>query len=140
MGCICSKGASSNDNIENNVKEKSSKRFVVSSRREEVVVEVDGGGANDASTRLITTEASEANAPNALDGEQEKEVVVFEKHIDDGKPQISKVLSVRNGVDGAQVAAGWPSWLTAVAGEAIRGWVPRKGDSFEKLDKVCLKF
>ncbi|KAM7482072.1 hypothetical protein LguiB_006655 [Lonicera macranthoides] len=135
MGCICSKGASSNDNVENHVKEKSSKRFIASARREEVVVEVNGGGANDASTRLITTEASEANAPNALDEAQEKEVV-FEKHIDDGKPQISKILNVRNGVDGAQVAAGWPSWLTAVAGEAIRGWVPRKGDSFEKLDKI----
>ncbi|KAL0306874.1 UNVERIFIED_CONTAM: putative serine/threonine-protein kinase [Sesamum radiatum] len=39
-------------------------------------------------------------------------------------------------VEGEQVAAGWPSWLVAVAGEAIRGWVPRKADTFEKLDKI----
>jgi len=34
------------------------------------------------------------------------------------------------------IAAGWPSWLTSVAGEAIKGWVPRRAESFEKLDKV----
>eukprot|EP00250_Pteridium_aquilinum_P009884 c19002_g1_i2 orf=412-2349(+) len=39
-------------------------------------------------------------------------------------------------VEGEQVAAGWPSWLSAVAGESIKGWIPRKADSFEKLDKI----
>ncbi|KAG2330262.1 hypothetical protein Bca4012_020135 [Brassica carinata] len=34
------------------------------------------------------------------------------------------------------IAAGWPSWLTSVAGEAIKGWVPRTAESFEKLDKI----
>ena len=40
--------------------------------------------------------------------------------------------------EGEQVAAGWPAWLSAVAGEAIKGWIPRRADSFEKLDKVQL--
>ena len=39
-------------------------------------------------------------------------------------------------VEGEQNAAGWPSWLTSVASEAIHGLVPLKTDSFEKLDKV----
>ncbi|KAM0937827.1 putative protein-serine/threonine kinase CMGC-CDK-CRK7-CDK9 family [Dioscorea sansibarensis] len=39
-------------------------------------------------------------------------------------------------IEGEQVAAGWPSWLSAVAGEAIQGWVPLKADNFEKLEKV----
>jgi len=39
-------------------------------------------------------------------------------------------------VQGEQVAAGWPSWLSAVAGEAINGWVPRRADTFQKIDKV----
>lgn len=39
-------------------------------------------------------------------------------------------------VHGEQVAAGWPAWLSAVAGEAINGWTPRRADTFEKLDKV----
>ncbi|KOM32804.1 hypothetical protein LR48_Vigan01g236000 [Vigna angularis] len=44
--------------------------------------------------------------------------------------------SVPKAMEGEQVAAGWPSWLAAVAGEAIRGWLPRRADSFEKLDKI----
>lgn len=42
--------------------------------------------------------------------------------------------------EGEQVAAGWPPWLATVAGEAIRGWVPRRADFFEKLDKVRFFF
>lgn len=39
--------------------------------------------------------------------------------------------------EGEQAAAGWPAWLTAVAGEAIHGLVPVKADSYEKLEKVA---
>ncbi|KAL8150648.1 hypothetical protein V2J09_020456 [Rumex salicifolius] len=39
-------------------------------------------------------------------------------------------------VEGEQVAAGWPAWLSAVAGEAIQGWVPFRAESFEKLEKI----
>ncbi|XP_024976737.1 protein IMPAIRED IN BABA-INDUCED STERILITY 1-like [Cynara cardunculus var. scolymus] len=39
-------------------------------------------------------------------------------------------------VEVEQVAAGWPAWLSAVAGEAIHGWVPLRAESFEKLEKV----
>jgi cyclin-dependent kinase 12/13 len=42
-----------------------------------------------------------------------------------------------NNIYGEQVAAGWPSWLSKVAGEAIHGLTPRRADSFHKLDKVC---
>ncbi|KAL3526553.1 hypothetical protein ACH5RR_011209 [Cinchona calisaya] len=34
------------------------------------------------------------------------------------------------------VAAGWPAWFTAVAGEAIAGWLPLRSDSFERLEKI----
>ncbi|VVA96523.1 unnamed protein product [Arabis nemorensis] len=37
---------------------------------------------------------------------------------------------------GEQVAAGWPPWLSEVCGEALNGWLPRKADSFEKIDKI----
>ncbi|KAL8250295.1 hypothetical protein R6Q59_033988 [Mikania micrantha] len=30
----------------------------------------------------------------------------------------------------------WPSWLSAVAGDAIKDWTPRRANSFEKLDKI----
>ncbi|KAJ3683757.1 hypothetical protein LUZ60_013984 [Juncus effusus] len=44
--------------------------------------------------------------------------------------------SFSNRARGEQVAAGWPPWLAAVAGEAINGWKPRRADSFEKIDKI----
>ncbi|KAL2329923.1 hypothetical protein Fmac_017504 [Flemingia macrophylla] len=39
-------------------------------------------------------------------------------------------------VEAEQNAAGWPPWLTSVAGEAIHGLLPLKTDSFERLDKI----
>ncbi|RCV13823.1 hypothetical protein SETIT_2G376800v2 [Setaria italica] len=47
-----------------------------------------------------------------------------------------RLRSLRKSLEGEQVAAGWPPWLSAVAGEAIQGWIPLKADSFEKLQKV----
>ncbi|KXG23797.1 probable serine/threonine-protein kinase At1g54610 [Sorghum bicolor] len=44
--------------------------------------------------------------------------------------------NVRRCLEGEQAAAGWPSWLSAVAAEAVHGWVPLRADSFEKLEKV----
>ncbi|XP_071726976.1 probable serine/threonine-protein kinase At1g54610 [Rutidosis leptorrhynchoides] len=34
------------------------------------------------------------------------------------------------------VAAGWPSWLAAVSGEAIKGWLPLRANTFKKLNKI----
>ncbi|KAL1291541.1 probable serine/threonine-protein kinase At1g54610 isoform X2 [Arachis ipaensis] len=39
-------------------------------------------------------------------------------------------------VDAEHNAAGWPSWLTVTAGEAVHGWLPLRADSFQKLDKI----
>lgn len=47
-----------------------------------------------------------------------------------------RLSNLPKGVHGEQVAAGWPSWLSAVAGEAIKGWTPRRADSFQKIDKA----
>lgn len=41
---------------------------------------------------------------------------------------------------GEQVVAGWPSWLSEICGEALNGWLPRKADSFEKIEKVSTVF
>lgn len=147
MGCICSKGGSPHSHTiekESKVSKKSAQRLISSSRQDDVGVEVDGGG-NDATTRLISTESAEVATGTT------PPPVVYEKpktpNLSDRRPGVdvgvsgqrsnmSRILSMRNGVDGAQVAAGWPSWLTNVAGEAIKGWIPRKADSFEKLDKI----
>lgn len=39
-------------------------------------------------------------------------------------------------IEGEQAAAGWPTWLSAVASEAIHGWVPLRSDAYEKLEKI----
>ncbi|WCJ25663.1 Protein kinase superfamily protein [Euphorbia peplus] len=44
-------------------------------------------------------------------------------------------FSQRN-VAAEQIAAGWPSWLSSAAAEAIHGWVPLKADAFVKLEKI----
>lgn len=48
-------------------------------------------------------------------------------------PRLSSFAKSRHG---EQVAAGWPPWLSDVLGEALDGWLPRRADSFEKIDKV----
>ncbi|KAE8693491.1 putative serine/threonine-protein kinase [Hibiscus syriacus] len=30
----------------------------------------------------------------------------------------------------------WPSWLASVAGDTVKGWKPRRSESFEKLEKI----
>ncbi|KAF3447404.1 hypothetical protein FNV43_RR12590 [Rhamnella rubrinervis] len=52
------------------------------------------------------------------------------------RPDLCRVNSMPNGAEGEHIVAGWPSWLTSVAAEAIKGWVPRRADSFEKLGKI----
>ncbi|KAG0612009.1 hypothetical protein M758_7G183400 [Ceratodon purpureus] len=52
-----------------------------------------------------------------------------------GQPHPRSGVVPKN-LEGEQVAAGWPSWLSQVAGEAIKGWIPRHAASFEKLDKI----
>lgn len=43
---------------------------------------------------------------------------------------------VPQGFSGEHVIAGWPTWLTSVAGEVVHGWLPRRADTFERLDKI----
>ncbi|KAF8411919.1 hypothetical protein HHK36_004477 [Tetracentron sinense] len=157
MGCICSKETSENEYVQNQREKESnisSKKSVAPSRREEAVVEAGGGGngAADGIARFISKPPPQENMVSnpILSYEGEKKTVVVERPtkahhqrratvdigVNRGQPLITRISSMPNGVEGEQVAAGWPSWLTAVAGEAIKGWLPRRADSFEKLDKI----
>jgi len=52
--------------------------------------------------------------------------------------QNKAVFSIKFGrlTESEHVAAAWPAWLSAVAGEAVEGWLPLRSDAFEKLDKI----
>ncbi|XP_031287561.1 probable serine/threonine-protein kinase At1g09600 [Pistacia vera] len=152
MGGICSKGTRADKYVaENNAKDKeltkkTSKRLG-SFKRENVTVVVEPEGArNEATTRLIHKKlVVEDDVGTSDEGEVDKKAKsqLQRRGTDVGvdavqvvRPRINRISSVGVGERGAQVVAGWPSWLTAAAGEAINGWVPRKADSFEKLDKI----
>ncbi|MCD9558446.1 Cyclin-dependent kinase 12 [Datura stramonium] len=52
------------------------------------------------------------------------------------KPNPRLSGGVPKGIEGELVVAGWPNWLVAVAGDALNGWLPRRADTFEKIDKI----
>ena len=142
MGCICSKVSRATKYLQTSVKRKETtkpaKRLVSLSKKDEVVVELDGN-ANGSAASLISIQPGNDNAKSTPvsfdDGEKKEKIEQVSNH-----QRITSIMSISNGERGAQAVAGWPSWLTAVAGEAINGWVPRRADSFEKLDKVSLVY
>lgn len=106
------------------------KRSSVEERREEVreaKAEVVGGGGGEGEAKNVKKEGG---------GEVEKRTRPSgERRRRSSKPN-PRLSNPPNNVHGEQVAAGWPSWLSKVAGEAINGLTPRRADTFEKLDKV----
>lgn len=140
MGCICSKETQPNQYIENNPGEKedaSSKKWSDSSKDNDITVDAD------ATARLISNQQSDSASRSLSNDERSRKDLSQLQRLPtidattwggQRQPRITRVMS---GERGAQVVAGWPSWLVAVAGEAINGWIPSKADSYEKLEKVC---
>ncbi|XAR68331.1 Cyclin-dependent kinase [Bertholletia excelsa] len=137
MGCVCGKPYAIEDreSPRERISSKTSSELraprATSSRREEGYRVKDRPDGNDGRTMLVD---KQANGLVRLHGEtferkrEKAEYVVAAQH--------PKIGTIPKATEGEQVAAGWPPWLAAVAGEAIRGWVPRRADSFEKLDKI----
>ncbi|KAE9585190.1 hypothetical protein Lal_00018049 [Lupinus albus] len=138
MGGMCCKASAIEDSRESPRERLASKAtlesFVsrgTSSRREEVYRVKDRYDNNDGRVALIDKQVSSGAVRvqgDNFERKREKMEYVVTQH-----PGIG---SVPKAIEGEQVAAGWPSWLAAVAGEAIKGWLPRRADSFEKLDKI----
>lgn len=164
MGCICSKGISTDEDgeIQQNDLSNSLKRFVTLSKEEVVSAVVEVFVGNDGCTTRPRPKPQDNGVSPALrmpDEEEKKAMVNVDRTrkavqhqrratMDVGENGSSKVggddeepnlviVDVPNGFSGEHEAAGWPSWLTSVAGEAVKGWLPRRANSFEKLDKVC---
>ncbi|KAI9184890.1 hypothetical protein LWI28_002203 [Acer negundo] len=138
MGGICCKPSAIEDSKESPRERLSSKAQsdlrvsrATSSRREEAYRVKDRYDSNDGRAMLID---KQVNGSVRLHGEnfdrkrEKMEYVVAQHHPGMG--------TIPKAIEGEQVAAGWPAWLATVAGEAIRGWLPRRADSFEKLDKI----
>lgn len=104
-------------------------------------VQREGGGGER--RREVEVGVAKAEENEVCNGENEKgnnNDVVEERRRREKRNRSSKpnprLGNAPKHIHGEQVAAGWPSWLSAVAGEAINGWTPRRADTFEKLDKV----
>ncbi|KAJ7981473.1 Protein kinase-like protein [Quillaja saponaria] len=140
MGCICSKVSAVEDTQEGLTKILPSSRKGSSDvkalqlnswRRDEGVGAKDKLDKGDVKFSLVDKKAN--NSLKLFDGHTEKKIK--------NKPEVTSVDHpglgrVPKATEGEQVAAGWPGWLSAVAGEAIKGWVPRSANTFEKLEKI----
>ena len=152
MGCICCKGFRSNDRSKDSRQKtlaKSTGQLPGALRREEIIVTESASsiGNNGIITRLI--QQNQEN-PQPFVNEGEKQIVATEKPkkiivhqrrvtVDFGGNDVDKsqmMTPVPRGLERELVAAGWPDWLVSVAGEAVRGWVPRNPASYEKLEQV----
>uniref|UniRef100_A0A1J3CZA6 Putative serine/threonine-protein kinase n=1 Tax=Noccaea caerulescens TaxID=107243 RepID=A0A1J3CZA6_NOCCA len=147
MGCVWCKPSAiedSKDSPRERFSNKSSSEFrvsrpVASSRREEPLIRTKERPDVVSVRPMLSSSSSnkqQANVSMHLRGEnlssrREKKIenVVATSHFPMG-------LTIGKSAEGEYVAAGWPPWLASVAGEAIKGWVPRRADSFEKLDKI----
>ncbi|XVE50250.1 hypothetical protein DITRI_Ditri01bG0146800 [Diplodiscus trichospermus] len=137
MGCICCKPSAIEDSKDSPKERPLSKASsdvrvsrATSSRREEAYRTKDQYDSNEGRTMLVD---KQVNGSVRLHGENLDRKRDKMEHVLSQHPVMG---SVPKATEGEQVAAGWPAWLASVAGEAIRGWVPRRADSFEKLDKI----
>nr|GLL42075.1 probable serine/threonine-protein kinase At1g54610 isoform X1 [Ipomoea trifida]GMD60664.1 probable serine/threonine-protein kinase At1g54610 [Ipomoea batatas] len=129
MGCVFGKeissssGLSSGEGVVRKERENGRDLSVSSGRRErvEVVSEAEGSGQNGRDQKKEEEKEGNARPPR---GERKR-----------SKPN-PRLSNPPKHLHGEQVAAGWPAWLSEVAGEAINGWIPRRADTFEKLDKI----
>ncbi|CAH9083237.1 unnamed protein product [Cuscuta epithymum] len=132
MGCVCGKPSAIEGSRERLSCKSSTERArrLVSLRREETYRVKDFPESNAVETLPIDkiVNSSARLQSQALDSKVEKT-----EHIATYHPGMGNIPKA---AEGEQVAAGWPPWLAAVAGEAIGGWIPRRADSFEKMDKI----
>lgn len=143
MGCIVSKASVVKDSRESPkrrssaAKQYSELKFqnLNSSRREEsewTKERLDGG---DVKVLLIDKKTSDSGSMRSYyDDQTERKKMEMPEFTVLSNPSFGRIPMK---TEGEQVVAGWPRWLSSVAAEALKGWLPRHADTFEKLDKVC---
>lgn len=164
MGCLCFKAAAITNEVnpsnQTGLSGKSSKPLVAVSTKEQP----SSSPANTDDEAVIARAKSRRKAPDTnglqitidmkasaavnrtkkggshqrratvADANREEEIVVRTDRKEDIGSEI--VGAVPSAFSGDHTAPGWPTWLSSVSSEVVRGWSPRQADSFEKLDKV----
>ncbi|XP_059632677.1 probable serine/threonine-protein kinase At1g54610 [Cornus florida] len=131
MGCVLGRGISSPGSpssevvVENGKENEKERDLTVGSwRREKVAIANGESGDGEVQNGGEDQKEEQKDGSRRARGERRR-----------SKPN-PRLSNPPKHVYGEQVAAGWPSWLSAVAGEAINGWTPRRADTFEKLNKI----
>lgn len=146
MGCISSKQAdfAASPALEGSGSASKSKAKAAASASAAAVTADNGGGSVVLSTNPSGLSRCESRKEEKYsdDHHRSRELKRPKKEGSNLKGS-STAFSFRLGfshryIDAEQTSAGWPTWLSAAAGEAIHGWVPLRADSFEKLEKVFL--
>lgn len=122
MGCVISRevsGIVSEANEDKNLSSQSNRKVddVPARKVERNDVEVHNGG-------IKKEEKDGGNGGQRPPGEKRRSR---------GNPRLSSLSKQSRG---EQFVAGWPPWLTDACGEALQGLVPRRADTFEKIDKI----
>ncbi|KAI4322679.1 hypothetical protein L6164_022349 [Bauhinia variegata] len=140
MGCISSKSAAVEDSREGLTKKLSSS----SKRSSELnVSRLNSSMRHEGVWAKAKLDSSDVKV-SLIDNKAHSSVILYDDHI--GKKKVQKpeltVLDypglgrVPKATEGEQVAAGWPAWLSSVAGESIKGWLPRSANTFERSQKI----
>lgn len=116
---------------------------VVVDRRREKARERESSVTDESRDRVVESSVSKPEGGEVQNGGIKKEdlkdgIVSKSRHEKRRSRPNPRLSNPPRNVHGEQVAAGWPSWLVSVAGEALSGWVPRRADTFEKLDKASV--
>ncbi|KAL8171242.1 hypothetical protein V2J09_023046 [Rumex salicifolius] len=142
MGCVFGKENSPRAAAGEEAKD-GEKRKKEGNREESLSVE-SGSNQDVSNVAVVETAKGGENPVEVNDGSVKEDGEREEKGGKSQRPRGERRRSKQNprlsnlpkGVNGEQVAAGWPSWLSDVAGEALNGWIPRRADTFEKIDKI----
>lgn len=144
MGGICTRASSAVEDRDSQAS--SRKRLSSLSRRSSSELRVNSSRRHDGvrGNDRLGLHSDEVKAMR-IDKKANGSIRVYDDQIEKKRREKSDVSAIDHpgvgrvpkATHGEQIAAGWPAWLSNVAGEAIKGWIPRRANTFEKLEKVC---
>lgn len=139
MGCLCSKEAVVDVDVSEIVKAaqlgKTPVQLVAPPKVDDIRVDISV--INDVSTvRQSSKVPSQSYREKPSRGHHQRGATMDLGFTDRQRGFMSRIVSLPHGAEGEENVAGWPTWLTSAAGEAIRGLVPRRAEAFKKLKQV----
>ncbi|KAI4388852.1 hypothetical protein MLD38_001145 [Melastoma candidum] len=139
MGCLCSKEAVADGDVSEILKAaqlgKSPVELVAPTKVDDIrlgISLINDVPLGRQPSKLSSQGAREKPAP----GHHQRGATLDLAFTDRQRGFMSRIVSLPHGAEGEENIAGWPTWLASVAGEAIRGLVPRRAEAFKKLKQI----